>query len=102
MGLVAKVGEVYHAFLPVKLNIFWQVHFKNKIGSATKSYAEHVSILRHLFYDTFFRKRSLNTKSQKDPAEGIIVFLTVIRFLFLGHRSFTGKITHKVLINMVK
>ena len=91
MGLGAKVGEVYHAFLPVKLNFFWQVRFKNKIGTATKNYAEHVSILRHLFHDTFFRKRSLYTKSQKDLAEDIIVFLTVIRFLFLGHRSFKEK-----------
>lgn len=87
----AKVGEVYHAFLPVKLNFFWQVRFKNKIGTATKNYVEHVSILRHLFHDTFFRKRSLYTKSQKDLAEDIIVFLTVIRFLFLGHRSFKEK-----------
>ena len=54
------------------------------------------------FYDTFLRKRSLNTKSQKDLAEGIFVFLTVIRFLFLGQRSFTGKITHKVLMNVVR
>lgn len=68
-----------------------------------KKFMRNTLVFCAIFFMTLSSENvALIQKSQKDLAEGIFVFLTVIRFLLIGHRSFTGKITHKVLMNMVK